>query len=352
MRGHAALTTRHAAVALGMLAALELLVALASLSAGSSALVGPGDWLGWLTGSDPDARQHAVMFQARLPRTWLAGLVGAALGASGAAFQAMLRNPLADPYVLGVSGGAALAGTLFLAVGGSAMAGMGLPLASLGGAGATLLMLWAMQRRLPPGRTGAWAVLLIGVLFNAFASSLITLLKSIVSAQKAQELLFYLMGSLAAESMTTAELAVCTALIGISLAALIAQAPALNLLGLGDEDARALGVEPGRVRGWTIVSGSAAVAVAVAYSGLIGFVGLVVPHALRLVLGPDLRLLLPAAALGGAAYLTACDLAARMGFGLIGTTLPTGVISALVGAPLFALLLWRSLGRGLAEGQP
>jgi iron complex transport system permease protein len=301
-------------------------------------------------GATPDDRQLAIMLQARLPRTWLAGLVGAALGASGAAFQAMLRNPLADPYVLGVSGGAALAGTLFLAIGGGALASFGLPAASLLGAGATLMMLWAMQRRLPPGRTGAWAVLLIGVLFNAFASSVITLLKAVVSASKAQELLFYLMGTLAAEGMSAGELVGCTIMIGAALAAMIAQAPALNLLGLGDEDARALGVDPGRVRGWTIVTGSAAVAVAVAYSGLIGFVGLVVPHALRLVLGPDLRLLLPAAALGGAAYLTGCDLIARLGFGVLGTTLPTGVISALVGAPLFAALLWRSLGRGLGEG--
>jgi iron complex transport system permease protein len=345
----AALVPGRVALTLALLVMLEIFAGLAALSAGSSGLVGPRDWLDWLLGRSPDERALAIMFVARLPRVWLAALVGAALGASGAAFQAMLRNPLADPYVLGVSGGSALAGTLFLAVGGAGLASVGLPLASLGGAAATLGLLWAMQRRLPPGRTGAWAVLLIGVLLNAFASSVITLIKALVSAQKAQEILFYLMGSLSAEAMNPGELAVCSVAILAALVGLIAQAPALNMLGLGDEDARALGVEPGRVRGWTIVTGSAAVAVAVAYSGLIGFVGLVVPHALRLMLGPDLRLLLPAAALSGAAYLTLCDLVARVGFVWLGATLPTGVISALIGAPLFALLLWRSLGRGERE---
>lgn len=329
-----------------------LVIAFAALLYGSSGL-GPLDLLAALGGGGLDDMQRAVLVHARLPRVFFAGIVGAALAVAGAVFQAVLRNPLADPYILGISGGAALGGTLLLTLGaftlGGAVVGagagvvVGVPLAAFIGAMGALLVIFVVESWAPPGNAGTYVLLLTGVIVNAFAASIIMFLKSIVSAQKAQELLFYLMGALAVEGTSTAVMVVVGVVIAACIAGLMWFARDLNIMTLGDDEAASLGVDAARTRKFTVVLASVAVAVAVAYSGIIGFVGLVVPHGIRLVVGADHRVLLPACALGGAAFLTLADLIARSAFGVFSTTLPVGVITSAVGAPLFLYFLWRSL---------
>jgi len=323
---------------------VELLVAMAALAIGSSGAL-LGEVIAWVSGDELSATTRAILFDARLPRVWFAAITGCALATSGAVFQAVLRNPLADPYVLGISSGAALCATLFLALGITQIGGalLGAPLFALGGAALSLLILLGAQRWAPPGRDGVYVLLLTGVIFNAFASALITFLKAIVSAQKAQELLFYLMGSLSVEGLDTTTMLACTAVVSAVTCALFWFSRDLNLLSLGDQDAEALGVNARGVRRWVVGLASISVAVAVAYTGLIGFVGLVIPHGLRLLLGPDHRLLLPACALGGASFLTFCDLLARGCFEWFSMTLPVGVVTSIIGAPLFVFLLRRSM---------
>lgn len=323
---------------------IELVVALAAMTIGSSGAL-LGELLGWISGDGMSATTRAILLEARFPRVWFAAITGCALATSGAVFQAVLRNPLADPYVLGISSGAALCATLFLALGITQIGGalIGAPIFALGGAALSLVMLLGAQKWAPQGRDGVYVLLLTGVIFNAFASAMITFLKAIVSAQKAQELLFYLMGSLAVEGLDTMTMAWCTVVIIAVTASLFWFARDLNLLSMGDRDAEALGVNTERVRRWTVGLASISVAIAVAYTGLIGFVGLVIPHGLRLLLGPDHRLLLPACALGGASFLTFCDLLARGCFEWFSMTLPVGVVTSIIGAPLFVFLLRRSM---------
>ncbi len=331
-------------VAIGAAALFAAVAAVLGLSFGSSG----GDLsvgIGFITGSlDPDT--HQIVSFARLPRVVFGLVVGAALATAGAVFQAVLRNPLADPYILGVSGGAALGGSLFVAVGGATLGwigAFGLPGASFAGAIAAIALILAVGRWGPDGRTGTYVLLLTGVVANAFASSTITFLKSVVTAVKAQELLFYLMGSLDVEGTPWIETTGVAAVTAASLVVVYFFARDLNVLSLGDDEAAALGVDTERTRAITVLVSSLAVAIAVAYTGLIGFVGLVVPHGVRLLVGPDHRVLLPACALGGAGFLVASDVAARSMFGLMNTSIPVGAMTAFIGAPLFVLFLRRHL---------
>lgn len=285
---------------------------------------------------------NTILLSLRLPRVVLAGLVGAALAASGSMLQALLRNPLADPFVLGVSGGAALGATIAIALGftGAGLWGLSGPslFALVGAVGATGLVLTV-------GRSGhgesSTSTLLAGVIFNAFALAGIIFLKALVAPDKLGEVLFWLAGALGHESWRA--LAFSGAVVALSVAGMLALSPRLNLLMLGDDDARSLGVDVGRTRLWLLLLASAAVSAAVALSGLVGFVGLLVPHLARLVLGADQRLSLPASALLGAAFLTLADLAARLLFRAFSTEPPVGVITALLGGPLFLLLMMRRL---------
>ncbi len=331
-------------VAIAALAALGC--GLVALAYGSSGFGGFEVVWGVLTGS-LDSAQRAIVVQARLPRVVFAAIVGAALATSGAVFQTVLRNPLADPYILGISGGAALGGTIFMTLGSVAVGAMviGVPAAAFVGALGALVLIFAVESWTPASRASNYVLLLTGVVFNAFASAVIMFLKSVVSAQKAQELLFYLMGSLSVEGTDVTTIAVCAAVVLACVVGLIWFARDLNVLSLGDDDAAALGVEVAHVRRSTVVISSIAVAVAVAFSGLIGFVGLVVPHGIRLLVGPDHRVLLPTCAIGGAGFLIVADLVARSAFGFFSTTLPVGVVTAAIGAPLFVFFLWRSMGK-------
>jgi iron complex transport system permease protein len=321
-------------VALGLLGGATLLAAALGLALGSGAL----DWGRVWRGEGLDA---AIVWRARLPRVGAGALLGGGLAAVGVVFQALLRNPLADPYILGVSGGAALGGALALALLPAVVGGV--QASAFGGALLATALLWRLAR----GRTGASAlvILLGGVVFNAFAGAGVLLIEAIVEARKAQEILFWLMGTLAVETLGLRELALAAALVVGASAWMLRHGRALNALALGDEGARGVGVDVVRLRRSLLVAACVVVGAAVSVGGLIGFVGLVVPHLLRLVLGPDHRLLLPASVLGGAAFLVLCDLGSRLLFGAFTTELPVGVVTAFLGGPLFLYLLWRERER-------
>lgn len=289
---------------------------------------------------DPASLDARIVVGARLPRVALAAVAGAGLSAVGTAFQALLRNPLAEPYVLGVSGGAALGATLALLSGAGAIAaGAALvPFAAMGGGLAATAIVWTLARdaRAPGGTT----ILLAGVIVNAMASALITFVKTLVTATKAQELLYWLTGFLDVPSPPA--LAAVAAYVAVGLAALALDAGRLNLLALGVEPAATLGVDVRALERRVFFAGSLIVGAIVSLTGLIGFVGLVVPHAARRLVGPDLRVLLPVSALAGGAALVACDLAARAAFAWLGTEPPVGAVTALVGGPVFLILLRRA----------
>lgn len=299
--------------------------------------------------SDPQSLDHIILFRARLPRIALAAIAGGGLAAVGAAFQALLRNPLAEPYVLGVSGGAALGATIAIAAGLSGVAiSLGplalhgtsiVPLAALaGGIGATLLVYAVVRSR---GRLLSVAdILLAGVIVNAMAGAAITFVKTLVSASKAQELLFWLMGFLDVPSPATLFAIALYVVIGTSL--LWLEAGRLNLLALGEEPAAHLGVDVQALERRVFFASSLVVGAIVSVTGLIAFVGLIVPHAVRRLVGPDLRWVLPICLLGGAAALVLCDLGSRAAFAWLGTEPPVGAITALFGGPLFLVLLRRT----------
>ena len=338
-----ALTRGRLVRTLTVCAAIAAVAALAGLGWGSSGF-GGFEVLRAVASGTLDGPQRLILLEARLPHVLFGLLVGAALAVAGAVFQALLRNPLADPYILGVSGGAALGGTIVFAFGASTAAlAIGVPAAAFAGALGAVALILLVGRWAPPGRSGTYVLLLTGVVFNAFAGSVITFIRTILSPQKAHELLFYLVGSLDVEGTSALETAVVAIAVTVAIGAAISYARDLNVMTLGDEEALALGVDVDRTRRNVVLAASLAVAVSVAYTGLIGFVGLVVPHGVRLVLGPDHRLLLPACALLGGAFLVIADLAARAAFGIFSTALPVGVVTAFIGAPIFLAFLRSSL---------
>src|SRR5262245_33390796 len=279
---------------------------------------------------------YAIVVQTRIPRVLLAAIVGAALASAGAGFQGLLANPLADPQVLGVSGGAAVAGVAVLVLGVDPISPL-VPLAAFLGALATVAVVVLVART--GGRTTPHALLLTGVVTNALAAALIMLVNAIASYRQAQGVLFWMMGALSTQSYGLVAVAGTYAAVGA--VALLRHAPSLNLLAAGEESAASLGVDVERVRRAVFVAAALLVGAAVSVSGMISFVGLIVPHVLRLLLGPDLRLLVPASCLGGGAFLVWADTAARTV--LAPAELPVGVITALLGGPFFLVLLRRSL---------
>ncbi len=282
---------------------------------------------------NPDA---VILFRARIPRVLLAAIVGGALAVAGAALQALLRNPLAEPHIVGISSGAALAAVLALVtlpiVQGQTLVA---PIAAFAGA---LVSMWIVVRLAFVGeRVEPTTLLLIGVIYNAFSGALLMFINSIVDLYQAQGVLFWLMGHVGTREYSLLAALACYSLAGLSL--LFWHARDLDCLSLGDERAAELGVEVERVRRMIFVAAALLVGAVVSVSGLIGFVGLVVPHLMRLVIGSDHRLLLPASYLAGAIFLVWADTVARTVLGA--TEIPVGVVTALVGAPVFAYLLRR-----------
>jgi iron complex transport system permease protein len=320
-----------------------LLVSLAiGLALGPSG-VGMSELVRVLIGADDGGVQADIIWRIRLPRIALAALVGASLATSGAVFQALLRNPLADPFILGVSGGAALAAVAVLSLGSLVgLSSAAVPPAAFAGSVATTFLLYIVAGA--RGRVSATSLLLTGVVFNAFASAAIVFLASLSGMADGSRVFLWLIGNLA---LGRIELAGGVAiLLALGLAAAMLLSKSLNLLSLGDEPAALLGVPAEAHKRILLVASSLMVGAAVSVSGLIGFVGLIVPHVLRLLVGPDHRVLVPASALAGAAFLVVCDTVARTLLG--GRELPVGAITALLGGPLFLTLLRRQSARAFA----
>lgn len=282
-------------------------------------------------GRAPDA---TIFMQVRLPRVLLALLVGAALAVSGSALQPTLRNPLASPDIIGVSGGAALAAVLSLAAGGDA-AGPVMPLIAFGGAAASTALVYRLS--LVRGRLEPVTQVLVGVIFNTFAASLILLVSAVVDLSRSHSIVFWLMGGIAVYPYPV--LAVAAALVAVGAVVLVRDAPSLNLLALGDETAEHLGVDLAVVRRRVFAASALLAGAVVSLTGVITFVGLIVPHVLRRLLGGDNRLLLPASILAGAAFLCACDALAR--WVIAPAEVPVGAITAIAGGPFFVYLLRR-----------
>ncbi len=285
------------------------------------------------------APARAILVDVRLPRILLAAIVGAALSGAGTAFQAVLRNPLADPYILGVSGGAALGAAIFTALsGGDPLGGpLARPVTAFAGALLTLVVLFRLAR--VRGRTGSMALLLAGVVLNAFDSAVILFLLTVGDPTRFQGVMSFLVGSVGSPPWPVVIGVGVLVLLG--LAALVALSHRLNLLAFGDETAAHLGLDVERTTWGVVGAASLVTAAAVSFTGLIGFVGLIVPHALRTLVGSDHRALLPASALGGAAFLVLADALARTVVAPV--ELPVGVLTALIGCPLFLALFLRRL---------
>ena len=288
--------------------------------------------LGDLLSGRGEAGETARMLAAlRFPRVLLAGLVGGCLALAGAALQALLKNPLADPFLLGTSGGAA-AGHPRLARAPPLVS----PAAAFLGAAAASVGVAALARR--GGRLDLQRLLLAGLIANAFFSALLLAAFSIASGEASRTMLFWMMGSLA--DATPGKVATLTPYALAGAAVLLAAAGRLNLFAVGEESAAALGVDTERTKRVVFLAASLLTGAAVAFAGVIGFVGLLVPHGVRAIAGNDQRTLLPLSALAGAALLIAADAVSRAA--LAPVELPIGAITAALGAPLFAWLLLRT----------
>ena len=277
--------------------------------------------------------ERAILFDIRVPRILLAGAAGTCLAAAGAAYQALLRNPLAEPYLLGVSNGAAV-GTM------AALVFFGAhewsrPVLAFAGAIAATLLVYKLAR----GRAGATPerLILAGVIVTTFLSSAIVFITTVMDATRIRSFTFWLLGDLSGTTSSLLVVAFLAAAVGVI--GLVVNARALNLMMLGERDAFDLGVEVGRVRVIVFAAASLLVGASVASSGSVGYVGLVVPHLVRLSFGSDNRLVIPAAAIAGATFVIVADTLARTV--IAPRELPVGAITALIGAPLFVYLLRR-----------
>ena len=276
--------------------------------------------------------EQAIILSLRFPRALLAGLVGAGLSVSGAIFQALLKNPLADPYILGVSSGAAVGAIVAILMGLSTLS-FGLPLASFVGALLTILAVFYFGRQ--EGKIHPNTLLLAGVIIGSFLSALIMFFISVSQKEELHTIIFWLMGDFSFSNYQT--IRIIFPYILLSFLFLYSRARQLNLILSGEEDALQLGVNVENLRLISYLSASLLTAASVSVCGLIGFVGLIVPHSVRLIFGPDHRLLIPSSALVGASFLIASDTFARTLLAPI--ELPVGVITATFGGPFFIYLL-------------
>jgi len=272
-----------------------------------------------------------IIWQIRFPRVLLATLVGAALSLGGLVFQALLRNPLAEPYILGISGGSAIGAIIGILIGLSRFPGVSLM--AFAGSIAILLLILFMSS----GQTilKKDVLLLSGVMVNAFCAAVIMFLVSMTQDSRLHNIIFWLMGDLS--MVDIGHVGILAAILCPCFILIFWFSNSMNLLLMGKEMAQTMGVNIKTVTVILLVATSFMVSATVSYCGLVGFVGLVVPHLLRLFFGPDHRVLVPACVLGGGAYLVFCDVLARV-LPQQGE-MPAGVITAMIGAPLFIFLL-------------
>ncbi|MFC1418314.1 FecCD family ABC transporter permease [Streptacidiphilus cavernicola] len=337
------MTRRTVLLTAGLLAAL---LALLLLSAGLGAYRIPvGDLLAsfrhraHLGGHALDQVADSVLWDVRLPRTVLAALVGASLGCAGALMQGLFGNPLADPGIIGVSSGGAVGAVAVIVLGVHTLGQWTAPAAAFAGGLATVLAVYVLSRS--GGRTEVVTLVLTGIAVNALCGALIGLLLFAADPAAVDQVTFWQLGSLGSASWGQVLAVLPFAALGLLVAP--RYAGRLDLLALGEGPARHLGVDVERLRLVLITVVALLTAAAVAVSGVIGFVGLVVPHLLRMAAGPGHRFLLPGSALGGAVVLVAADLAARTV--AAPAELPLGVLTALLGSPFFFWLLRRTRAR-------
>lgn len=320
---------RLAALAVGAVAVMVL-----GLVVGATALA-PADLAAGLL--DPGGRAGVIVWELRLPRVLLAFLVGGALGVSGAALQALVRNPLAEPYLLGISGGAGLGAVAAIALGLTGLAAI--PLAAFAGAVASSAVVYGVAA-VQGSRLEPRVLVLVGVVVAAFCGAITSALLTMSEAAQLRNAFLWLMGGFGAASWPA--VAVFAGYAAVPLLGLFAAARSLDLLSLGDEPAHALGLETENAKRLVFVATALLTAASVAVSGMIGFVGLVAPHAMRGWLGPLHRRLLPAVFVASGSLLVLADALARTV--MRPAELPIGAITALIGVPLFAILVRRSLG--------
>jgi iron complex transport system permease protein len=287
-----------------------------------------------LVGDSQTHPLHDIIWRLRMPRVLVAALLGATLSLGGVVFQALLRNPLAEPYILGISGGSAIGAIVGILLGLARFPGVWL--LAFSGSLTTLAVLFAMSA----GRSfmRSETLLLSGVMVNAFCAAVIMFLVSMAQDTRLQNIIFWLMGDLSA--VTLGNVGALSATVLPCFVLIFSRAHSLNLMSMGNDMARSMGVNVKATSALLLIVTSLMVSATVSYCGLVGFVGLVIPHMLRLVLGPDHRVLTPACILGGATFMVFCDVLARVlpPHG----EMPVGVISAMIGAPLFIYLLRKS----------
>jgi iron complex transport system permease protein len=286
----------------------------------------------------PDRDRFWAAVGLRLYSVLTAGAVGAALALAGLALQALLRNPLADPYVLGVSGGASLA----VIVAGLWVSALAAPLFGFVGALATIVLIYAVAQR--RGRLEPYTLLLVGVVANAFFGAAIMLITALVRPNDRADIAFWMMGNIGTFNPQWPLVLTAGGLALVTAAGFALMAKGFNLVAAGEDTAGAMGIRVDRLRLITFVAASLVTGASVAIAGPIGFVGLICPHLLRMVMGPDYRRLVPAACFFGAAFLVAADLACRLLKCLGQQTPPVGVLTAMAGVPFFIYLLrtrWR-----------
>lgn len=290
-------------------------------------------------------KDSAIVFQLRLPRILMAGVVGAALSVAGAGFQGLLRNPLADPFILGVSGGGALGAIVAMWLGVGLIFGRvpAVPLFAFLGSFATVMVVFRIAR--VGDRVAGHTLLLAGVVANAFLSALIMFIISIAGVSTAHGMVSWMMGTVGYE--TYSMILGITAYVGAGVFILAGLGRDLNLLSLGEDAAHQTGVPVERVKAAAFFAASLVTGAVVSVSGLIGFVGLIVPHITRMIFGPDHRILIPGSMFIGAIFLMVCDTLARTV--IAPAEVPVGVVTALAGGPFFIFLLRRRQGRGFVE---
>lgn len=330
-------------------AGVVLMVALGAVVLVSAAIgqftTSPSEVLGSLwrvlfQGADPiGTRVDAALWTIRFPRTVLALLVGACLAVAGTVMQGVFANPLAEPSVIGVSSGASVGACLVIVLGVSAAAPWTLPAAAFIGALAVTAAVWALSRA--AGRAVVLTLVLTGIAVNAVAGAATSFLVFLGDTSSREQIIFWQMGTLSNASWS--DTGIVAVVLALGLVCALCMRSRLDVLALGDRSAQASGVNVERLRILAIVLVCILTGAAVAFAGIIAFVGLIVPHTLRLVVGPSHRYLVPLSAFGGAVLLGLADIAARtvIPFG----DLPVGIFTALVGGPLFLLLLRRTLRR-------
>jgi iron complex transport system permease protein len=288
-------------------------------------------WSTLMVRGGTDSTLEAIIWRIRLPRVLMAMMSGAVLSTGGLVFQALLKNPLAEPYILGVSGGSAIGAILGILLGLSRFPGVGI-LAFVGSMITLFLVLIMSSGKAARNRD---AMLLSGVVVNTFCSAMIMFLISLTQDSKIHAIMFWLMGDLSSSDLGHAGI-LALSIVPCFIIVFFMSHP-MNLLLMGNEMAHSMGVNTRKVTGILLVTASFMVSATVCQCGLMGFVGLVIPHIFRLALGPDHRVLVPACILGGGSYMVVCDLLARwlprQG------EIPVGVITAMIGAPLFIALL-------------